>query len=66
MPDVKLQIKGSLRLSVNAGIGNRGTEWKEWWECGESEWECRESGWECKESWWEWWECKEWVRECGE
>ena len=40
-------------LSVKAGMGNRGTEWEEWWECGESGRECRESGWECEESGWE-------------
>ena len=53
-------------LSVKVGMGNRGTEWGEWWECresgwergepgwerGESRWECGESGWECRESGW--------------
>ena len=48
---------------------NQGTEWGEWWECGESGWEygeCGESGWKCREcgeSGWEWgesgWECGE-------
>ena len=26
-------------LSVKAGIGNRWTEWGEWWGCGQSGWE---------------------------
>ena len=43
-----------LRLSVKAGMENRGTEWREWWECGVSGWECGESGSECGESGWEW------------
>ena len=40
-------------LSVKAGMGNRGTEWGEWWECGKAGrewWECGESGWEWGES----------------
>ena len=47
-------------------MGNRGTEWGEWWKCGE----CRESGWECGEPGWECgelgWECGELGWECGE
>ena len=45
-----------IRLSVKAGMGNRGMEWGEWWECRETGWECEESGWECGESGWE---CRE-------
>ena len=44
------------RLSEKAGMRNWGTEWGEWWECGESEWEwweCEESEWECGEWGWE-------------
>ena len=37
-------------LSVKAGMGNRGTEWGKWWECGEA----GRGWWECGESWWEW------------
>ena len=40
-------------LSVKAGMGNRGPEWGEWWECGKAGrewWECGESGWEWGES----------------
>ena len=40
-------------LSVKAGMGNRETEWGEWWECGKAGrewWECGESGWEWGES----------------
>ena len=33
-------------LSVNDGMGNQGTEWGEWWECGESGWEWEKSAWE--------------------
>ena len=33
------------RLSVKAGMGNRGTEWRELWERGESGWKRGESGW---------------------
>ena len=31
-------------LSVKAGMGNRGTEWGEWWECGESGGNARNQG----------------------
>ena len=33
------------RLSVKAGMGNRGPEWRELWERGESGWKRGESGW---------------------
>ena len=63
----------NLGLSVKEGMGNRGTEWGEWWEHGESGWERAESGWEreesrweCGESGWECGECGETGRECGE
>ena len=40
-------------------MGDRETEWGEWWERGESGWECGESG-------GEWWESGESGGECGE
>ena len=31
-------------LSVKARMGDRGTEWREWWECGESGWDSGNQG----------------------
>ena len=43
-------------------MGNRGTEWGEWWQRAESGWERGESRWEWEESRWE---CGEWGENVG-
>ena len=44
--NILIPDKGNKRLSIKAGISNRGMQWGEWWECGESGWECGK--WQCE------------------